>query len=929
MEFCNFFPTFAWVLRDFALDLVDEDGAPMDPDQYLESALRAQPGFDENTLERNRIRQMLTAFFTDRKCFPLVRPLVDEERLQEIDQVPYEELREEFREGMEDLKDFLYLHHLKPKIVNGMALNGTSFIALTEQYISAISEGGVPTITSAWNEVMQKECEDATVAALKVYDNEIEAQAKKRVAALELNSLVDLHAKAMKLALASFASRAGGKEAVEYQGKLETTLLSKFNDLAANNFAKSEEQCSLAIKGLYKTLVEPKLENGMAGYLEATDGPYASLQSDLNMLSSNYRVSASATGPAKGAAIAALYDRDVLEAVRGISARLDEQNETKLAQISEKMKEVKVKLAGVEAREKVYNESIEKQREEAMVLTTKNMQLQQQNVATEKRVTQVLEELQQRTNRVSELEMELEETKEAFESEQHWQATLTEKCERLQKAHDEKHAAYTSLEQKHSSAHQTHEEQHNELRTKLGELDADYTRVQSQLNENLGLLKEKSADLTMKEQELSAIQREKLSLTSQLEEAKAKFEKATAVHEAVSAEGQERIAFLEAKLSEATELAAKERAEALAEAKRLSDELAESKAKVAEVTAGKDEAEKQAVGLHAQLDDTARRLKETETRSASQRKQAEKAMSDAKTQAQRKVAQLQTQLEKKKSDHSNAKAELTKMKAKESEMDLKAENDARLHESMLAEKDTQIFAIQRDLNNKTQAIKAKEVELEKLREKLEETESDVVSLEAMSKVVGDEKEKQQALFETTLSDHFAKHGDLQGEHDNVRAEFEAYKAQQEEAMTEAVTKMEEYKAIVQQVHTKKHGLLRKQTRKKRMFGQAWHVKHFTLVGATLLHKDVPKEGKPAGPEKAFQMTVDTTINQEHTEKFAFVVTTGDNELVLKALDQAEMDDWVKEITASLAAMQTSSSDERAQLAQLASLGSGAAEEDDE
>ena len=63
----------------------------------------------------------------------------------------------------------------------------------------------------------------------------------------------------------------------------------------------------------------------MAGYLEATEGPYASLQSDLNMLSNNYRVSSSATGPAKGAAIAALYDKDVLEAVRGISAQLDEQ----------------------------------------------------------------------------------------------------------------------------------------------------------------------------------------------------------------------------------------------------------------------------------------------------------------------------------------------------------------------------------------------------------------------------------------------------------------------------------------------------------------------------------------------------------------------------------------------------------------------------
>ena len=32
--------------------------------------------------------------------------------------------------------------------------------------------------------------------------------------------------------------------------------------------------------------------------------------------------------------------------------------------------------------------------------------------------------------------------------------------------------------------------------------------------------------------------------------------------------------------------------------------------------------------------------------------------------------------------------------------------------------------------------------------------------------------------------------------------------------------------------------VRKQTRGRKLFGQAWHVKHFTLVGATLLHKDV-------------------------------------------------------------------------------------------
>ena len=132
-----------------------------------------------------------------------------------------------------------------------MALNGTSFIALTEQYIAAISDGGVPTVTSAWSEVMQKECEDATAAAIEVYEATVATESKKRVAALELNALVDLHAKAMKAALSSFASRAGGDEAAEYQEKLEATLLGKFTELAAGNYAKSEEQCSLAIKGLY------------------------------------------------------------------------------------------------------------------------------------------------------------------------------------------------------------------------------------------------------------------------------------------------------------------------------------------------------------------------------------------------------------------------------------------------------------------------------------------------------------------------------------------------------------------------------------------------------------------------------------------------------------------------------------------------------
>ena len=127
-EFHKFFPSFVWVVRDFALDLVDEYGTAITPDEYLDRALRTQLGFDAATTERNRVRQMMTAFFTDRHCFPLVRPLVDEVTLQEIDKVPFDSLRGEFQEGVGSLKTHLYESHLKPKELHGRALNGSSSV---------------------------------------------------------------------------------------------------------------------------------------------------------------------------------------------------------------------------------------------------------------------------------------------------------------------------------------------------------------------------------------------------------------------------------------------------------------------------------------------------------------------------------------------------------------------------------------------------------------------------------------------------------------------------------------------------------------------------------------------------------------------------------------------------------------------------------
>jgi hypothetical protein len=75
INFHKVFPSFIWVIRDFALDLEDEDGYAITPTQYLNTSLEQNPGYDKQTMERNRIRHMLTSFFPDRECVTLIRPI--------------------------------------------------------------------------------------------------------------------------------------------------------------------------------------------------------------------------------------------------------------------------------------------------------------------------------------------------------------------------------------------------------------------------------------------------------------------------------------------------------------------------------------------------------------------------------------------------------------------------------------------------------------------------------------------------------------------------------------------------------------------------------------------------------------------------------------------------------------------------------------
>jgi uncharacterized coiled-coil DUF342 family protein len=164
------FPRLLWVLRDFTLGLVDKEDNPITPTQYLEGVLKPLPQTGKRGVEhKNQIRKSIRDCFIKRECLPLPRPVNDEELLRKLQLLPPERLRPEFQEGIRQLKMRslqLYGHFKKPiqqhnqnidlvKYIDNKPVTGDVLLGLAHIYCDAINTGGIPTILSAWQSVLE------------------------------------------------------------------------------------------------------------------------------------------------------------------------------------------------------------------------------------------------------------------------------------------------------------------------------------------------------------------------------------------------------------------------------------------------------------------------------------------------------------------------------------------------------------------------------------------------------------------------------------------------------------------------------------------------------------------------------------------------------------------------------------------------------
>ena len=236
----SFFPAFTWIVRT-ALELLDEDGNEISPKEYLERSLEQNGGFDEAEAERNHVRACLTVFFRHRDCTTLVRPLEDEQKLQTVDKEDYESLRPEFRKGVEEFRSRL-LKSLPKKMVRGKALNGPMLATLAKTYVHAMNNDGIPTISTAWEHVAEKETRDALEKAIEMYENGMDNFLDTN-APLATSALFEKHGEMAKASLDYFERRAVGSNSSGIDNL--TTLNEKhFNEhIRVQNVSKSRALC--------------------------------------------------------------------------------------------------------------------------------------------------------------------------------------------------------------------------------------------------------------------------------------------------------------------------------------------------------------------------------------------------------------------------------------------------------------------------------------------------------------------------------------------------------------------------------------------------------------------------------------------------------------------------------------------------------------
>ena len=268
-EMAKYFPSLFWLLRDFALKLEDSDGNVITAKQYLENALMEQKGSTESIEEKNLVRKMIKTYFLERDCFPLVRPVENENDLQNLMNLPEDKIRPEFIKQSTMLRNKIYMK-IKPKNFNGKILSGQMLVDLVESVVNAINEGAIPVIENSWNYIASNECLKSIRENTEYFKKSIMDYQKENLTRPDFFNELQKYSQSLIEEIISKFREENEKrfdDVNEYVHKLKLSLNQEFKKLNEQNISLIKDKYILDLDKEIDNLIKDKEELVKVNYI--------------------------------------------------------------------------------------------------------------------------------------------------------------------------------------------------------------------------------------------------------------------------------------------------------------------------------------------------------------------------------------------------------------------------------------------------------------------------------------------------------------------------------------------------------------------------------------------------------------------------------------------------------------------------------------
>ncbi|XP_045173788.2 guanylate-binding protein 3-like [Mercenaria mercenaria] len=361
-------PTLILCLRDFYLDLDEEDNEEMTADEYLESCLNN----DDNPTETT---DSIQKFFPHRKCFRISMPVM-QTKLKRLGRLEDEELDHVFVEEMNELKKYVYT--CKPKsLLSQTKFDGLVFVEVLKTYVNAIRRGLKLNVEEAYCNASVKHNTVAVKKATKWLQNEIK-QIKLPIQKKEelQRKFFEIHNKMIRI----YRQDSWLCEQ-KFEDLLKAQLKTSWQELRSENTNSIQARCKEKLKTLHEEIIRKEDAYSI-------EGGFNILKKDLRFLEGNFYSQMED------------YDKDELEKAMRVYKNSMRETKMEIYRKEEIIKDKKEKEHMEAQLEKRFLETYEElDRQKEQYLENEKRQLLEKMIAQNKANTDALHDALEEINK--------------------------------------------------------------------------------------------------------------------------------------------------------------------------------------------------------------------------------------------------------------------------------------------------------------------------------------------------------------------------------------------------------------------------------------------------------------------------------------------------------------------------------------------------